>query len=77
MLLFDCFYLQTTSKKVVSGVVVVLAKCCLEAHLFLHKRNRLEVKVRCGNTDKLEAAELQKDCSFVSGLVENISCFLS
>lgn len=39
-------------KKVASGVVLVLAKCCLKAHRFLHKRNRLELEVHCGNTDR-------------------------
>lgn len=45
--------------------------------IFLHTRNRLEIKVHCGNADRPWTSELQKGCSFVSGLVENISCFLS
>lgn len=33
-------------------MVLVLAKCCLKAHIFLHKHNRLEIKVHCENTDR-------------------------
>lgn len=46
------FIYKPLQKNSIRSGALVLAKCCLEAHIFLHKHNRLEVKVHCGNIDR-------------------------